>query len=367
MDRDLITRIAHRVFPPGSEISWNPADVAPHYRFWVIPGSQGPRWIIPQNPRHGWAVLRQWRPYDLLSRQKWALLMAAYRTGQLGLVPGVVPVGVVQALDADLNVLGWTAGRASVPVIYIGTPGATQKAIAMLVNPASGESGGAAKAPLGPRAAVQILKEADILERLAVEKPGIAPRVLFVDRMRGYMVQETVSGTPTGTSLTDAHVQWLARLRVPEAETSFREMTDALSRRIACIEELDKDLKRHLNALLGRIKHRATLPLAWVHGDFAPWNLRWTTCGTLAAFDWEFAESQGISGLDVVHFLCRVLMSKAGIRLDARRLETRLLDALRSPNLQGIVDRAYAFDLWMYYVIWYQIILIENGIRGIGK
>ncbi len=134
MESDLIAKIIDKVFPTGSLPAWNADDVPPQERFWVIPGKRGPRWIIPRTPLVGWPALRQWRPYDLSSRLKWAAITTAYRARQLGLMPGVAPIGVAGSSDLSWEHVGWREDPTPVPVIYVGTPGPTRKAVATLVN-----------------------------------------------------------------------------------------------------------------------------------------------------------------------------------------------------------------------------------------
>ena len=45
------------------------------------------------------------------------------------------------------------------------------------------------------------------------------------------------------------------------------------------------------------------LPACWVHGDFAPWNIRSTTDGGCVLIDWEEARADGLPLQDAFHFL----------------------------------------------------------------
>ncbi len=260
-------------------------------RYWVVPGRHGPRWIVPENPRDGMAVLAHWRPYGLISRLKWAALTAAYRAGQLGRVPGISGLGIAGAGTADWGHLGWRGAAPPVPSIYIGTPGPAQKAVATLV--ADGAAVAVAKAPLGPLAASGILHEAAMLERLATEKPGMAPRLLHTDRDAGIGVQEAVMGRPCGRRLGAAHLGWLAGLRMTGAETSLAEWVGRFDPPQGC-----DVVRRALDAAADT----TSLPAHWEHGDFAPWNLKWRGRGQIAALDWEEARPGGLPLLDLLHF-----------------------------------------------------------------
>lgn len=302
MDVELIAEIITKVFPAGSELLWKADEVEQKDRFWIIPGKEGPRWIVPRNPRHGWPVLKHWRPYDLSSRLKWEVLMAACRTGQLGLVPGVVGVGVLGAPDKSWDHLGWIDEKSPVPVIYVGTSGPTRKAVASLVDTPACKPVAVAKVPLGVRSARNILYEADILKSLEEEKPGIAPRVRYVDRTAGISLQDSISGRSTSRRLTQAHMDWLVGLRRSGIETSLRKQSERLMKRLAQLDGLEEKTRHLLKNLLEQLNDPTPLPAFWVHGDFAPWNLRWVEEGKLVGVDWEEARQIGLPCTDLVYF-----------------------------------------------------------------
>ncbi len=266
MDRGVVGAAIGRLFPGACAVASRPLEVAPERRFWVIPGRRGPRWIVPQNPRHGWPVLKQWRPYDPLSRQKWALLTAAYRTGNLGHVPGIEAVGV--AGEAEWSRLGWNGGAPPVPAVYIGTPGPARKAVATLVAADNGTPMSVVKAPLGPRAAERVLREAEVLERLAVEKPGMAPRIVCADRKRGVTVQEPIVGRLSGRRLSGGHLGWLERLRGGATETSLATHVGRLRARLVALDRDAGDAGEAgdpIACALDAIADEAPLPAGWVH------------------------------------------------------------------------------------------------------
>jgi hypothetical protein len=47
------------------------------------------------------------------------------------------------------------------------------------------------------------------------------------------------------------------------------------------------------------------VPSTIIHGDFAPWNLR-TEHGKVCAFDWEYAELDGLPLFDEFHYQLQV-------------------------------------------------------------
>ncbi len=300
MDSGVVDVAIRRLFPGACTVAGRAYEVAPEGRFWVIPGRRGPRWIVPQNPRHGWPALKDWRPYHPSSRRKWALLTAAYRTGNLGHVPGIEALGV--AGDTEWSRLGWNGAAAPVPAVYIGTPGPARKAVATLVAGDTRTPTSVVKAPLGPRAAGRVLREAEMLERLAVEKPGMAPRIVCADRKRGVTVQEPVVGRLSGRRLSGAHLAWLARLHGGDGETALTVHVERLQSRLVALDAADREASDQIARTLDAIADPATLPVGWVHGDFSPWNLKWQGRGRLAAIDWEAARPDGLPLQDLFHF-----------------------------------------------------------------
>lgn len=76
MASKIIREIVDKGFPAGSEVVDDIRDVAPEERFWVIPGKDGPRWLIPQDTRYRSLIFQSWYPYDFVSIAKWKVLHA---------------------------------------------------------------------------------------------------------------------------------------------------------------------------------------------------------------------------------------------------------------------------------------------------
>src|SRR5208337_2151362 len=153
--------------------------------FLVVPGRATPRWLIPQRHNKVDSVLANWSPYRVSSRVKWAAIRTAHRAGHLAALPGVTAAKISGIEDIDWRSVGWDSKVAPVPVVYVGTPGASRKAVIHLVNPATGICNAIVKVPLAEGAQAAILREADVLETLADENYSCAPRMLYVDRNCG--------------------------------------------------------------------------------------------------------------------------------------------------------------------------------------
>ena len=71
-----------------------------------------------------------------------------------------------------------------------------------------------------------------------------------------------------------------------------------------------------------------------IHGDFAVWNLLHTEIG-VQAIDWEWAETEGIAGVDLVHGL---------------RQEAHLVSKLSAPSAIARMRQQARSDKWSKYL-----------------
>jgi Phosphotransferase enzyme family len=298
----LIEQIVDKVFPKGTMLVWKAEEVPIEERFWVIGGTKGPRWVIPQIQQYGLSVLRQWQPYGASSHFKWRSLLVAYAFRQLHRFPSIISIGISGASSSNWQHLGGNADQTFIPIIYIGTPGATRKAVVSLIDSQRQIVVGVAKIPLEKPATVNILREAEILTCLASAKPDLAPKILFVNQVQGIAVQTAVPGKLVGKYLTKAHIEWLTRLCINGQETSLQEKAAILRERIGHLLDTDQNTKALLERLLKDIDDPTAYPSTWIHGDFAPWNLKWMENQTLAAIDWEEAEPNGLPLYDLLHY-----------------------------------------------------------------
>jgi hypothetical protein len=303
VDHRLISSVVKKIFPEGTEFCLDGNIDLSESQFWIIPGKKGePRWILPHDREYGWPFLQEWYPYDFSSRLKWHCLMAAYRGKGLRYVPGVVPLKVIVPEKSNWEHLGWYSINQPVPVIYVGSPGRSRKAVLGLIDSQERKVASIGKVPLGPSAGLAINREVDILEDLAKEKPGRAPRTLFVDRGNGISVQEFFSGSPTGRHLTERHVEFLADLVIPGETISLREVAEDLERQINTLEDIDPKARTVLERVLEEIDDPSPLSAVWEHGDFTPWNIKKVTNGSLRTVDWEASSRRRLPLFDLIFF-----------------------------------------------------------------
>jgi hypothetical protein len=189
-----------------------------------------------------------------------------------------------------------------------GTPGPARKPTAALLA-ADGRVVGYAKLSCSDLSSRLVRHEADVLRVLA-SLPGqgpLAPRLLFAGEVEGMhvAVQTVLAGRPPSRTLSAAHRQFLASLRVgPTRPASQAGIVRSLRSRIASLTSPRSDLLAALDDALTLLDELA-LPTTILHGDFAPWNLR-SSDGAVAAFDWEYAELDGLPLLDEIQHLLQV-------------------------------------------------------------
>jgi len=300
MDSNLINKVVAKVFPAGAELTFNPREVEPEERFWVISGKREPRLIIPQNPKYGMTVLKQWAPYTTWKRNFWSLILAVYRKGLLGAVPGVRSIGVSGARRLDWAEKGWDGADAPCTVSIIGHPGRNRKVVTAFVDMPTTKTRMFVKAPLTPFAAEHILNEANILARLPQREPPLGPKLFFVNQKEAITGQEAMVGRQASKECTGAHLVF-NKLLADEGETSLGELLEI---KMAQWEPLswgtDSD-KEMLKRLFEKTNDQTSFPSVWVHGDFKPTNLIWVDKDTLVAVDWEMSWANGPPLYDIFH------------------------------------------------------------------
>ena len=296
----MIGQIVRKAFPPGTNLTWHAEDVRPESRFFVIPDHCGPRWIVP----HDWTVaksfLGSWRPYTASSRLKWQTLLIAYRQGQLGRFAKIKSLGIDIDNGADWQHLGCSLPDSRFPVIYVGTPQVARKAVVGLAD-CNGTVSSVTKIALTDEACRSILHEADMLKRLESEKPGLAPKSIFVNEATGVAAQKAISGRATGRKLLPAHIAALLALSVPLETITLRDSAETLAAQID-LPSFDGEVRSVIGRVLEEIDDNEPLPATWVHGDFAPWNIKKVPNGQFRAVDWENASPRGLPLFDLVYY-----------------------------------------------------------------
>lgn len=338
-----------RVFPPGTVITEDIGGKQPNaLRYLALPRKNGAfRWMIPEHPAYGLPVLREWQPYAWRSRLQWSLVKQAYTYRLLHHLPAIPKVQATQ--PQDWSHLGWQQSTPPVPVIYVGTESNLQRLVVFLIDVKTCRPTVVAKIPCGADATEGILREAECLARLTELKPGIAPVPLFCNAAVGIATQAFMTGRPTHLALTPSHIRWLVDLALP-GETIC--LQDEIAVRVATSKHLSLDAHQQslCQQVLQCLQHIPPLPAVVVHGDFAPWNLKWhPTQQTMIGLDWENARIPGPPLYDLVHFhFMQAMLFQGNKTLIPCLMQNPLIqDYLRALNLsETLLQPLMLFYFW---------------------
>jgi len=231
---------------------------------------------------------------------QWRAVRVANRMRLLRFLPGTQIVAAHGAIA--WRALGWRSFKTPDMLIYVGTPGLTQKAVIHLVEPGSPGYGLIVKAPLAAGARDAIIREATILTEISAERPGCAPQLIRIYGERGISSQEFLRGRPGGRRLKPEYLELLRSLVLPDEYTTFAAHVQSWQAEGSpwLPSRFDLDLVRSAYA---ELDDAHPLPACWLHGDFAPWNIRERPGQTPAMIDWEDASRGGLPLQDSYHFL----------------------------------------------------------------
>ena len=278
--------------------------------FVALSGKSGLRWILPAESRKLSSLLAAWQPYSIPTRAGWGLIRLAARGGFLSRLPGT------EKLEVDLSATdwrdyGWNRTETPTVIAYVGTPGAHRKLVVTLADPHEGAGHLVVKCPLVDTAWAKIDREYKVLMELRDECQAITPRPLLIDREKRFTVQTYLAGRPVGVRLTDAHYRFLADLYQPDTMICLEEVREQIISIRCSLTERDRMQSKslsHLESLLNKKYWKGKIPGVRVHGDFAPWNLKWSGKSTIRAVDWEDAQAVGLPFYDLQFYKFRINM-----------------------------------------------------------
>lgn len=240
--------------------------------YFVIPGHNGPRWLIPERPCASASVLSAWHPYDISSRMKWFVLRMAARAGVLRLLPAVSSV-TASRKDA----LRWfercgIQSQTGEMVILAGSPSPDWKLISFLLDDAH-RVAAVLKVGLTDGGGVSVLHEAEVLGKLAPY--SWAPKILSVHSDLRAASQEYVHGAMPGRGFRPEYMDRLCRLPQSGGCKTLAEVADEMGKRLspfkAQLNKMAPDLlDRSLSLVLISI---SPSPQCWCMG-----TLRHGTC-----------------------------------------------------------------------------------------
>jgi hypothetical protein len=280
-------------------------------RFAVLPTLAAARWFVPlDNPSLSSAALSLYTPTRASARFKRFLARAAmhlrvpfwYRDSVWIAARREPPLErTMRGLFPDADVrLALSAGAPE--------PARNRKASIVVLGP-----GGQILA-FGKAAASQLSKQIAAHEARALQgiakllgERQVVPQVLFSGDVDGVYVtaQTPLRGRPTGPRLTPAIQTFLRNLQTPETKPAARtSLVEGLPVRIDALPAGKAELSSAFDSLLPKLE-ALKVQVTVIHGDFAPWNLR-EDRGEISAFDWEYAELDGLPLFDETHFRLQV-------------------------------------------------------------
>jgi hypothetical protein len=262
----------------------------------VIPGNNGPRWLLPNRSELTQTILKEWRPYSPAARLNWAGVRLFARLEALRFLPGtrqtLLPATAGRQL---LRHIGQEAD-ALPPVILVDKY--ERKLLAFLLG-TSQELNAVVKLPLTFAARASIRNEADTLRKL--DGKHRAPQLLHYSEESGAAMQQYLSGKLGSRRCKPEYLRLLLELVRTGEPVSLRARGHRLGERLRS-NSAYVDHAGNLESALDYLKEDAVVPAALVHGDFAPWNIRELDGGACTLLDWESAEWAGMPLYDLCHF-----------------------------------------------------------------
>lgn len=308
-----------------------------------------PRVVVPlSSPAAASAGLRLHRPGRLVARAALKLAAVMARFGHYQLLQKQVlliacreqvctPAGAVNARFLPAAPTGDFA-------LYLGTPDANRKTVALPVPPAA--KPGIIKAADNPDACKALRNEAQALTAMGKTALNTCVPALLAFHDDGIQV-----------SLTQEYRQ----RQLVSAKRQHNAVLDFL-RTMATVECRHKTLGEYLARTSERLpaelaalrQHLSTLPQATplilhrCHGDFAPWNCAWSQQG-LFVYDWEASHSDGLALSDAFYYVLAPLLhihhtADGKKALDAVKAFVRPL--LQLPEIATLDFRLY-LALWL--------------------
>jgi hypothetical protein len=260
----------------------------------VIPGNDGPRWLLPNRNTLTRTVLSEWHPYNAASRLLWAGVRIAARLGALRFLPGATQTHLpANAGSLLLTHIGYEAD-ALPPVILF----ATDKLTVFLVDQRQGLNA-VVKFPLTFAARASIRHEVETLRKL--DGRFSAPRVLHYSEDPCASMQQYLGGRMGSRRLKPDYLRLLLDLARTGEVISLRARSHQLKERLRGHSAYGEH-SVSVDSALAYLDQDVAVPTVHVHGDFTPWNMRELSGGTTTLIDWESSEWLGMPLHDLCHF-----------------------------------------------------------------
>ena len=321
--------------------------------FAAIPNLASARWFIPLDSGSvSSAAFNLYSPTRLSARLKRSAVQMLARTGLPLWYRDSVWIIQREKPALERAIIDSVGGKEIRLALSAGAPepARNRKASAAVLE-LNGNILGFAKISGSPLARRLLESEASFLSLLAA-KPELrdcVPHLLGSGEVddRFVLVQSPVSGAPAATQLTAVHRKFLRALESsnikPATATS---LVAGLSSRLNAVGNAAGTLGNSLLPVLASL-NGCSVPSTYVHGDFAPWNLRQRK-ETLCCYDWEYGRADGTPLIDETHHELQVgyLLKNWTIeQADERLKEISLLHPRFTPDHVTALQNIYMIDV----------------------
>jgi hypothetical protein len=273
--------------------------------FAVLPRIQNARLLVPlDSPQVAVATLRALiSPYRKITRAGFATIKRAARVG-LRFYWDRLCVAQRRVPPLEAHLLCLHAVDSVRLGMFTGWPALRKPTLAVLDQ--AGRVLSFAKGSDSTLGRRLLQREATTLSRLTPATSLIAPKLLFEGRVDGryVTVQSGLSGTQGQRRFSSEHINLLNCLMSDESRrVSSAESVGRLQSNVELVAATWRELSGFLQ-LRSQLED-VSLPVAILHGDFAPWNVRRDHHG-LAAIDWEYSSLDGLPLIDRLHYELQV-------------------------------------------------------------
>jgi hypothetical protein len=179
---------------------------------------------------------------------------------------------------------------------------------------------------------------------------------LLIDSSASFATQSYLHGAPEGIEIGERHLRFLGCLVHAERRLDLEAVrADLLVLRDERAEFLSRDARTTIDGSLQRRGWTGSVPATRLHGDFAPWNLKLRSDGTLGAVDWEHSVPDDLPYLDLHQFRRQVMESLGrpcavpwkAYTAQLRRRDSNLTDEAAATALTAAAIKYWLSAGWM--------------------
>ena len=279
-------------------------------RLAVLPSLDQPRWFIPlTSPAVSAAAFNLYSPTRLSARLKRAAVKVAVHARAPIWYRDQIVLAQREPSPLERRTRELFPNQDISIALSAGAPeGARNRKVSAAVIARNGQILAFLKLATSSLSESLLRNEARILSEMSARNVarGSIPELLLAESVDGPYVtaQSPLQGRPVASRFTEAHRSLLGDLRIDNRAAAQTDLVIGLRSRIAALDAEEPQLSSALDqALMGL--GSMPLPVGVMHGDFAPWNLRFHH-GRIRAFDWEYGSMSAPSDLDEIHHRLQV-------------------------------------------------------------